>query len=64
MLLFAHDGEGLHPAAPLSVADVADVYALHGGSADNGFPLIKSRTLRTIFADENKSPVLPLGHET
>jgi SnoaL-like domain len=64
MLLFARDGEGLHPAVPLSVADVADVYALDGGSADNGLPLIESRTLRTIFADENESPVLPLGQET
>jgi hypothetical protein len=64
MLLFARDGEGLHPAVPLSVADVTDVYALDGASAEGGLPLIESRTLRTIFADENETPVLPLGHET
>jgi SnoaL-like domain len=64
MLLFARDGDGVHPAVPLSVADVVDVYALDDKSVDNALPLIESRTLRTIFADENESPVLPLGHET
>jgi hypothetical protein len=64
MLLFARDGNGVHPAAPLSVADVSDVYALTVGSTPNGLPLIESRTLRTMFADENQTPVLPLGHET
>ena len=64
MLLFARDGDGLHPAVPLSVADVTAVYASDGMSADSGLPRIASRTLRTIFADENESPVLPLGQET
>jgi hypothetical protein len=62
MLLFARDGLGVHPAVPLSVADVTDVYALNGKSPR--LPLIQSRTLRTVFADENATPVLPLGHET
>ena len=64
MLLFARDGYGVHPAVPLSVADVSDVYALDGEPADGRVPLIESRTLRTVFADENEAPVLPLGHET
>lgn len=64
MLLFARDGDGVHPAVPLSVADVSDVYALNTGTATDGLPLIESRTLRTMFADANESPVLPLGHET
>lgn len=64
MLLFARDGDGVHPAVPLSVADVADIYAFDPASGAEGLPLIESRTLRTTFADENESPVLPLGHET
>jgi len=64
MLLFARDGDGVHPAVPLSVSDVTDVYALDGQSAGDGLPLIESRTLRTVFADENNPQVLPLGHET
>lgn len=64
MLLFARDGTGVHPAVPLSVGDVTDIYAFDTGSASTGNLLIQSRTLRTAFADANHLPVLPLGHET
>lgn len=59
MLLFARDGDGVHPAQPILVADVDDEYAL----SDDGRPEIRSRTLTTVFVDPIVKPFLPLGQE-
>lgn len=59
MLLFAHDGNGPHPAEPLLVADVEDVYS----AREDGRLKILSRRLTTVFVDPLSEPVLPLGHE-
>ena len=59
MLLFAEDGPPPHPARPLLVADVDDIYAETSAGI-----LIASRTLTTLFIDPGAQPVLPLGHDS
>ncbi len=59
MLLFARDGDGVHTAEPLLVADVSDEYRV----TDDGELEIQSRRLTTVFADPEHKPILPLGHE-
>lgn len=57
MLLFARDGQGVHPANPILVADVEDEYRFNAAGA----PEILSRRLTTVFVDPQSKPVLPLG---
>jgi len=59
MLLFAHDGNGVHPAQPILVADVDDEYVL----SEAGEPEIRSRRLTTVFVDPVNKPVFPFGHK-
>jgi hypothetical protein len=59
MLLFAQDGPAPHPAEPLLVADVDDVYEFHAGQ-----PRIAARSLRTVFIRPGATPVLPLGQNS
>ena len=54
-LLFAEDGPPPHPAAPLLVADVNDVFVRQ----DNRW-LFESRQLTDVFVAPERRPVLPL----
>lgn len=56
MLIFAENGPPPHPATPLLVADVDDVFALHEGRW-----LFQSRQLTDLFNDPARTPVLPLA---
>ena len=56
MTIFAENGPPPHPAVPLLVADVEDVFVLHEGRW-----LIQSRQLTDLFADPTRTPVLPLA---
>jgi hypothetical protein len=55
MLIFAEDGPPPHPAMPLLVADVEDVYV-----RENGRWLFRSRRLTDVFTDPGRTAVLPL----
>lgn len=55
MLIFAENGPPPHPAHPLLVADVDDVFVRHDGRW-----LFQSRQLTDIFTDPARTPVLPL----
>ncbi len=55
MTIFAEDGPPPHPAVPLVVVDVEDVYV-----RENGRWLFRSRRFTEIFADPSRKPVLPL----
>ena len=57
MLIFAEDGPPPHPAVPLLVADVHDRYALIEGAW-----LFRWRQLTDVFADPERTPVLPLAN--
>lgn len=59
MLLSAEDEVPPLPATPLQVADVVDHYCFQDGR-----PLLRSRTLTSIFLCPGSSTVLPLGQET
>ena len=54
-LIFAEDGPPPHPAVPLLVADVLDVYVHR-----NGKWWFQSRQLEDVFVATNREPVLPL----
>ncbi len=54
-LIFAEDGPPPHPAAPLLVADVEDVYV-----RENGRWLFRWRQLTDVFVAPERTPVLPL----
>jgi len=54
-LIFAEDGPPPHPAVPLLVADVADVYVRQDGRW-----LFQSRQLTDVFVAPDRTPVLPL----
>ena len=54
-LIFAEDGPPPHPAVPLLVADVDDVYV-----RKNGRWLIRSRHLKDVFTAPGRTAVLPL----
>jgi len=54
-LLFAEDGPPTHPAVPLLVADVNDVYVRCAGRW-----LFESRQLTDVFVAPDRRPVLPL----
>jgi hypothetical protein len=55
-LIFAEDGPPPHPAVPLLVADVMDVYVRQGGQW-----LFQSRQLEDVFVAPDRTPVLPLN---
>ena len=55
MLIFAEDGPPPHPAVPLLVADVEDVYV-----RENGCWFFRSRRLTDVFTDPARTAVLPL----
>src|SRR5262245_3629345 len=55
MLIFAEDGPPPHPAVPLLVADVEDVYV-----RERGGWLFRSRQLTDVFTDPKRTAVLPL----
>jgi hypothetical protein len=57
-LLFAEDGPPPHPAVPLLVCDVHDVYVREGGRW-----LFRSRQLEDVFVAPDRTPVLPLHNE-
>ena len=54
-LIFAEDGPPPHPAMPLLVADVTDVYVRQDGQW-----LFQSRQLHDVFVAPDRRPVLPL----
>lgn len=54
-LIFAEDGPPPHPAVPLLVADVNDVYVCQDGQW-----LFQSRELQDVFVAPDRKPVLPL----
>lgn len=54
-LIFAEDGPPPHPAAPLLVADVHDVYVRRDGRW-----LFQSRQLDDVFVAPDRTPILPL----
>ena len=54
-LIFAEDGPPPHPAVPLLVADVDDVYV-----RESGRWLIRSRQLTDVFTAPGRTAVLPL----
>ena len=54
-LIFAEDGPPPHPAVPLLVADVDDVYVRQEGRW-----LFRSRQLTDVFVAPDRKPVLPL----
>jgi hypothetical protein len=54
-LIFAEDGPPPHPAVPLLVADVTDVYVRR-----NGRWLFQSRQLTDVFVAPDRKAVLPL----
>ena len=56
MLIFAENGPPPHPAIPLLVADVEDVFVLHEGRW-----LFQSRQLTDLFTDPSRTPILPLA---
>ena len=56
MLLFAENGPPPHPANPLLIADVEDIFVLREGRW-----LFQSRQLTDLFTDPARSPVLPLS---
>lgn len=56
MLIFAEDGPAPHPATPLLVADVEDVYV-----RETGEWFFRSRRLTDVFADPDRVAVLPLA---
>jgi hypothetical protein len=55
-LIFGEDGPPPHPAVPLLVADVHDVYVRQGGRW-----LFQSRQLEDVFVAPHRAPVLPLS---
>src|SRR5687768_7638091 len=57
-LIFAEDGPPPHPAVPLLVADVRDVYVRRDGRW-----LFQSRQLDDVFVAPDRTPVLPLTAE-
>ena len=56
MLIFAENGPPPHPANPLLVADVEDVFVLQDGCW-----LFQSRQLTDLFTDPSRTAVLPLA---
>jgi hypothetical protein len=54
-LIFAEDGPPPHPAVPLLVADVHDVYVRRDGRW-----LFQSRQLDDVFVAPGRTPVLPM----
>ena len=54
-LIFAEDGPPPHPAVPLLVADVMDVYVRRSGRW-----WFQSRQLEDVFVAPDRKPVLPL----
>ena len=54
-LIFAEDGPPPHPAVPLLVADVFDVYVRRDGRW-----LFQSRELEDVFVASDRKPILPL----
>jgi hypothetical protein len=56
MTIFAENGPPPHPAVPLLICDVDDVFVLHEGRW-----LFESRQLTDLFADPNRTAVLPLA---
>jgi hypothetical protein len=57
LLLFAENGPPPHPAIPLLLADVDDIFVQLEGRW-----LLTSRRLTDIFVDSRRSPVLPLDN--
>jgi SnoaL-like domain len=57
-LLFAEDGPPPHPAVPLLVCDVHDVYVRQGGRW-----LFRSRQLTDVFVAPDRTPVLPMNRK-
>jgi hypothetical protein len=57
-LIFAEDGPPPHPAVPLLVADVTDVYVRQDGRW-----LFQSRQLEDAFVAPDRTPLLPLKSE-
>ncbi len=58
-LIFAEEGPSPHPAVPLLVADVEDVYV-----REKGQWLFRSRQLTDVFVALERVPVLPLDPGT